>query len=340
MPNPPKIAYLPRIDGLRALAILAVVGFHAQIPGFGGGFIGVDVFFVLSGYLITRLLLAEHGASGRIDLARFWGRRLRRLYPAMLCMVVAFVALSPWMFPKLTIRQTWTEAWLAGLYISDLAPWLDQQVMILRHMWTLALEERFYLVWPVLLIGLMRLGRVSVVWTMGVLFLVMTGWRLYLADGSNAEFFRIYNQFDTHSTGLVLGCWLGAWNPSLEKHTRSFGLFGLLGLGILTFKLSFYAIEPLLWGFTAAEAFAACLIVGAPAWMGWQPLAWLGRMSYGWYLWHYPVFLWMRHEQWNPWITLVVGGVISLGLAVISYYTVEARFRHKRKPAMAAGLPE
>lgn len=140
--------YIPALDGMRAVAVLVVVFFHAKVPGFGGGFFGVDVFFVLSGYLITRLLLQEQQATGRVALPHFYLRRLRRLYPALLLFLAVYLMLAATVLngPPYAMRLHLRDALLSAVYLQDYAKMLDLYPFWLRHMWSLSIEEHFYLV--------------------------------------------------------------------------------------------------------------------------------------------------------------------------------------------------
>ena len=185
--NPPKAAvsrvpYLPGLDGMRALAVVAVMVYHANNAWLPGGFIGVEVFFVISGYLITLLLIGEHERTGRIGLREFWTRRARRLLPALFTMMAALVTYAA-LFDRdqlgrirgdviagLLYVSNWYQIWVGQGYTSRLN-WVP-----LRHLWSLAVEEQFYLVWPLIIVGLISLGRRRLpqvaVWLVGVALLI------------------------------------------------------------------------------------------------------------------------------------------------------------------------
>ncbi|CAN5603231.1 hypothetical protein BH24ACT5_BH24ACT5_27870 [soil metagenome] len=160
-----KVPYLPGLDGMRALAVVAVMVYHANSSWLPGGFIGVEVFFVISGYLITLRLIGEHEKTGRIDLTQFWIRRARRLLPAlfvMLALLVSYTALFERdalgklrgdVVAGLAYVSNWYQIWVGQGYTAK-ADWVP-----LRHLWSLAVEEQFYLVWPVVMVGLIGLGR-------------------------------------------------------------------------------------------------------------------------------------------------------------------------------------
>ena len=169
-----KVPYLPALDGLRALAVVAVMVYHANSEWLPGGFLGVEVFFVLSGYLITLLLLAEHDRDGAIDLRSFWARRARRLLPALFAVLLSVAVVATLLRPETLGRvrgdiiagffygSNWFQLWVGAGYAAsgDFAP--------LRHLWSLAVEEQFYLVWPLVMIAVtrkqvVRVGRVVLI---------------------------------------------------------------------------------------------------------------------------------------------------------------------------------
>lgn len=321
--------YSPALDGIRAVAALAVVAFHAKVPGSGGGFLGVDVFFVLSGYLITRLLREEYATTGTIGLSRFYWRRLRRLYPALLLLLLAYAALAPMLLPRLSTSQHMQDAVIAALYLTDYSRWFGLPTDILSHTWSLAVEEQFYLLWPLLLLRLVRLpDRQAIIW-LACAYLGATVWRL-LNVHSGIEPRVVYDRFDTHSTGLILGCLIGY--AKLQLHQ----IWGVAAAAILALCISYFrflAADTMTYGVTAAELAAAVLVVAEPVWLTGTILPWIGRMSYGLYLWHYPVMRWCRDQFWGWPETLLVGLGVGLGMAYLSYQLLEKRLRARSMPS-------
>lgn len=167
--------YNPEFDGLRAIAALLVIGFHAVAPLLVGGFLGVDIFFVLSGFLITRLLLDEQDREGRIELRRFYLKRLLRLTPPLVVMLALYAICAPLLIPDYDHHGR--DALLAGLYLSDYTISLTGAPMFLDHTWSLAVEEHFYLIWPAVLIAAHRLPRERLVSVLFVAYAVATIWR-------------------------------------------------------------------------------------------------------------------------------------------------------------------
>lgn len=314
--------YIPSLDGLRAIAVVLVLAFHARMPGATGGFLGVDLFFVLSGYLITRLLAAEYARSGTIAVGEFYMRRLRRLWPALLALLAAYVVAAPVIYGDATTHLR--DALVAALYLSDYGMALWRIPQFLQHTWSLSVEEHFYLLWPPVLLGIFKLPERRRIAALTALFVAATTWRW--ASYGESSWSMTYYRFDTRLSGLFLGSALGL--AGLEA--RRWKL--LLGLALFSYAAveSSWRYGPSLkYLMTFAELGAALMIVGAPLsrLLSAAPLAWVGRMSYGVYLWHYPVMYWLRQEGFDGWTTFALGAAFSLTASAISYYTVEARFR-------------
>lgn len=318
MPKPimRKGRYMAGLDGLRALAVLAVVAYHLQFEWIPGGLLGVGVFFVLSGYLITDLLVMEWKRNGRIDLADFWLRRARRLLPAMFVLLAAVIA---WLLIRepsrlIAIRE---ELLASLLYVSNW--WLIFHEVSyfesfgppspLGHFWSLAVEEQFYLLWPLLLMAGIRLFRKR-----GMLFAATTGAALLsaclmvLLYEPGADPSRVYYGTDTRAFGLLIGAALAMVWPSAKLPDRvsplgrwSLDLVGAVGMVILLgmfWKTNEY--DPFLYqgGFAILSLVTAIVVavLAHPAtrlgkFMGAAPFRWIGLRSYGIYLWHYPVIV-------------------------------------------------
>lgn len=300
--------YLPELDGLRALAVLAVVAFHARVPGFGGGFIGVDLFFVLSGCLITRVLVENP------DLGRFYWRRAKRLVPPLAFMLATYLLAYPLIRPD---HPHVRDAGLAFFYLSDYSVAFLETPLYLRHTWSLAVEEHFYLLWPLVFLRWRPSVRVLL-----VAYIVATAWRWGWPGFDEA-----YHRFDTRMSGLILGCLLAGIKP------RAFpawpGLL-ILAAACVSFRWADPSVQGL--GSVAVELAAAMAILGTPpAWLGSRPLVYVGKLSYGIYLWHYPIARVFRDagELWQ--ITLAISITGSVVMAAISYHLIEvwARPRHR-----------
>jgi peptidoglycan/LPS O-acetylase OafA/YrhL len=339
------LGYVPALDGLRAVAILMVVAYHDH--RLRGGFLGVDVFFALSGFLITSVLLEEWRRRRTMHLGKFYARRFLRLAPALLVFVLAVFGVDRWLSPGIfgAIAPRWGVA--AALYVTNLLIAYGREYPLgpFSICWSLAQEEQFYLLWPLLLRTLLRLG-VTPLRLAGLLLLpisVSTVVRLSLraADaGDPGLWLRLYFGPDTRADAILVGCVLalvvdGRGLPDAGRAARWAGasaLLGILALGALaaTCDILDPVRVPLL--FTLSAAASTALVLGALAvpWLrlplAWPGLVWIGRLSYSLYLWHE--------------IGLYIGGeagpagryALPLALAAASHYVVERPFlRLKRR---------
>ena len=304
--------YNPALDGLRALAALSVVCHHAGAPFAGGGYVGVDLFFVLSGYLITQSLAERPG------LFSFYIRRARRLIPALAFMLASYVVAMRYLAPH---REALIEAAIAFFYLSDYTFTLWSTPSGLVHTWSLAVEEHFYLLWPLIFLRFRPSVRIllvayvfSTVWRMG--------WPWELA----------YYRFDTRLSGLILGCVLAAtprWNLPAWP-----GIAFLAALCVMLPSGTRVALGP---GIMVAEIAAAVAIMGnPPRWVSFPTLTYLGRISYGIYLWHFPISFLVRPFGWP--IALMLTTILSIAAAAFSYHFVEVFFRNKVKPGVAGAV--
>ncbi|MDZ4826151.1 MAG: acyltransferase family protein [Actinomycetota bacterium] len=370
-----SLRYLPGIDGLRAVSVLAVLMYHNwqlgfTTPGpFPGGFMGVEVFFVISGYLITSLLLDERRRTGAVNLAQFWMRRARRLLPALF-LLLAVVTIGALLFYEdaveslkgdvlaaLTYTSNWWQIFSDRSYIAD-----SGRPPLLNHLWSLAIEEQFYLLWPPILVaGLRRFGRqrtliamIATAFASALLLAIVTS----PGDASDSYFFTV-----TRLSGLLLGgalafVWApyrirGRTGPGARWVLDAAGLVGLAGLwwsfrnmhfdqvGGAYFQDTFPFLDfsTFRGGFLFVD-FCTLLVIAAVAhrvsdWgriLGIRPLKWIGQRSYGIYLWHYPIFAVTRPNSldntWWPWLTTVVRFALTIGIAELSYRFVESPIRH------------
>lgn len=315
----PSLPYNPALDGLRALSILVVIAFHCLVPGFGGGHIGVDLFFVLSGYLITALLAAEVRQGG-IAVGRFYARRLLRLYPPLLALVVAYLALAPVLFPQ---EPRWTMAILALTYVMDYAIAFNVLPPTLGVTWSLGIEEKFYLLWPWLLPMLLRARR-PMHWLLGA-FLVVTAWRYAVALqwGWGQAYFR----FDTRVTGIVLGV-IAALRPTAMPRWVVLAAWVAMVVNLALPSLPFqWLTAGATVRVTVAEIAAFVLVSHAAAhptgsWLAQPLMAWLGRLSYGLFLWHFAAISAFGRGH-GPWVLLAVALPFALAMAIVCHYLIE-----------------
>jgi peptidoglycan/LPS O-acetylase OafA/YrhL len=360
MPEPVRDSqrYLPGLDGLRALAVGAVVAYHLDLGWAQGGLLGVGVFFTLSGYLITDLLLGQYESTGRLQLADFWLRRARRLLPAlfvMLTVVVAWVTLlDRSLLPAVrgavgTSAVYVTNWWLIAQHSSYFAQFAPPSP--LGHLWSLAVEEQFYLIWPWLLwIGLRakrtRSGSGKRLAAVSLLLAAASAVTMALLYRPGYDPTRVYDGTDTRAFALLIGAALAFVWPSRHLHVRvdhrarwvidGAGLAGLAVFAVLVWRTGEYS--PFLYrGGLVLLSFATALMVAAataPAsWfgriLGWEPLRWLGVRSYGIYLWHFPVIVLTTPAAGGDTPSRRVLQLAAIiGCAALSWRYIEEPIRH------------
>jgi peptidoglycan/LPS O-acetylase OafA/YrhL len=325
----------PALDGIRALAVLMVIGFHAFAPGASGGYLGVDVFFVLSGFLITTLLVDEVDRTGTIRLGRFYLRRFLRLTPALLLMLIAYLMLAPLAWPDTAFHTDVRDVLISTFYLSDYASAFWSKPFYLRHTWSLAVEQHYYLLWPLLVLSLApKLSRRHFAITLAGLYAVFTAWRVYCDLNGAFAYEHTYYRFDTRLSGLIGGSLLavlltGNRRPAW-RHAELAAMTGLAVLALCSWRFQVLSTGAMTYGIAAVEFATLALIYVAitPEYSRVRRVlahpvpAYVGKMSYGIYLWHYPIFVYMWGRY--PWYAiLLIGGAASLGLAIVSYHSVE-----------------
>ena len=340
--EPFKLGHRPALDGLRGLAILLVLLSHMPNLGLNGGFYGVDLFFVLSGFLITSLLLEEWRATGAISLKAFYARRALRLLPALVVVLAVAIALSAWKDSPAEAAAMRKTALITLLYSAN---WFKAfralPSEVLSPAWSLSIEEQFYLLWPLLLVTLLRLGASRRV-TAGIVIALLLGAaaaRAALWRPDEAGVQRVFFGTDTHADGLlcgVLGALLMSWGegPQAPGMLRAVNWSAHLFLGFLVTFLKGWPFDRWLlqWGYLPMNLASAVLVIclvtspwpGLRVMFQFAPLVWTGRVSYGIYLWHIVVF-WMLGRLgldlgWGYW-PAAVG--LTFALAAVSYAVVE-----------------
>lgn len=353
------IRHITSIDGLRAIAVTAVVLYHLGISWIPGGFLGVDLFFVISGYVITRLILDSINQSSALDLRAFYAARLRRIYPGFLFMVVCTILFIGVWAPEaikrflsdLPFALTGTINWLLVARHQDYFETVGRPPL-LQHTWSLAVELQFYLIWPIILLGVLKYFGKKNIARIALVIAMVSGTALFFVslqlDQANAQqISHIYFGTDTHSLGLFLGSALAvSWIPQnlsadIEKRAQDvidgIGVFGLLGL-ISTFlfidesNASLYRIA-----FPLAGIFGCLVIISlvhpasrfAPI-ISTAPFRWVGQRSYGIYIWHWVIFQVTRPSvdlSGQTWALYLARVLLVLALADISLRWVEIPFR-------------
>lgn len=322
MTRPPvrPTTHMPALDGIRALAACVIVLYHAKLPGLPGGYMAVDVFFVLSGFLITGILLRSL-ERGSFVYSEFCWRRLLRLWPALLVFLAVYVLTAPLIFHQTPLLKHLRDALFTAGYWVNYASAFSQGVAVLGHVWTLAVEMQFYLLWPLAVIVLVRLPRRVALMVLVLLFVLATANRWLQSTPENIWGF--YVRTDARASGLVLGALLAFVRIRIHPY------WALPGFLLLAFAMTFYStqwIPSARYGFTLAEAGAALLILSQPAWLGGRFWRWLATLSYSWYLWHYYWMKILQHYGFGWEVVLPAGALAGLLAAWVSHRWVEQRF--------------
>ncbi len=339
---------VPGLDGIRGVAVTLVVLSHIGWPGFsGGGASGVTVFFTLSGFLITSLLLTEYDRSGRIDLAAFWVRRGLRLLPA-LWFYVAVTAIVYLALGLSSLREMASMALPPLFYYSN---WTAENSLgPFNHTWSLAVEEQFYIIWPlIVLFALVRLPRRWVPILLIGLAVASVWWRLHLGLSSDDGYYAATRRTDTNAFSLLTGAALAAAIRVVGRPRRLPAFVVDVALVLLIAIPVALGKQFQISGVTAPVYVTVLTLVlvvgsigGSRSLLDSSSLRFLGRVSYGWYLWHWLAYQLVRKidgyadakDAWG-----IVAAVTSLGAAVVSYYAVERpalKFKHRFERASLA----
>lgn len=355
--------FRPDIQGLRAVAILLVVLYHAGVPGFGGGYVGVDVFFVISGYLITGQLVGEAVKTGRVSLTRFYLKRVRRLMPSAVLVIVVTLLVARVFAPPLFSLSLSVDGIFAALYTLNYrlaAEGINYQnagaaPSAFQHFWSLGVEEQFYVFWPLLIIAAIVLTRRWWRNPLPVLFLMVIVVSLYisqhlLAVDAPMSYFGVQSRAWEFAVGAIVALASGPlarMRPRIRAVVFFVGLALIIGVGFsynaATQFPGVHAVIPV--GGTALVISAGCgQSLKAEFILGVRVMQWLGKVSYPWYLWHWPIlilapYIWPRVTfTWPVKLALVV---FSLAPAAWTYYTLEAptrKWKFRRSVWAAAGL--
>ncbi|MGH6871580.1 MAG: acyltransferase family protein [Rhizomicrobium sp.] len=341
-PHPPGHRYRPDIDGLRALAILPVVLFHYKVPGFSGGFVGVDVFFVISGYLIASLIYGEM-REGRFSILTFYERRVRRIFPALFALLLA-VSVAAWfvLFPADFERYA-RSLFATALFASNFEFWrelgyfdVSAQTKPLLHLWSIAVEEQFYLLFPAILMTVAGRSRARALAVIGAIFALSLAYSLW-AVHAQPEF--AFYMLPARAWELMLGAVLavGAFPAPGARGARE----ALAAIGVAMIAASvvlFTRATP----FPGAAALVPCIGTALVIYVGQasarvnaalstRPLVFIGLISYSLYLWHWPLIVFARdvlRREPGPWETVALFAAAFV-LAALSWRYVERPFRAK-----------
>jgi peptidoglycan/LPS O-acetylase OafA/YrhL len=358
------LPYVPALDGVRAVGVLLVIAFHFGVPHAHGGFLGVDVFFALSGFLITTILLGtgDDPLDGH-SLVSFWLRRARRLLPALVVLIVVVTWVSWWTdipgtFPTLRADDLAALFYVANWHLlHGTASYFAQFTApsLLTHTWSLAIEEQFYVVWPLALVAVTRLPRLrrhSAVLVLGTVGAVAsTLWGASLVH--HARLNRLYYGTDTHLQGLMLGAAAAgavvvAQRWLTPRVRQLLGVGGAVALVLLVWRAT--GTSPWLFrgGLLAVAAATVAIILavsdgagrGIGVVLGWRPMVLIGEVSYSLYLWHYPVLHWLtaRHSGLHGVSLLAARLALTTVLAGLSFVVVERPIRRhawRWRPALA-----
>ena len=371
----PTLGYVGALDGVRALAVAAVVLYHGGVTAVRGGFLGVDVFFVLSGFLITSLLLRELERDNRLRFGRFYERRARRLLPGLVVLVVlvavyASVAVPGGSLPSLPGQIVGTMAYVGNwTLIASHATYFTQGLppSPLQHTWSLAIEEQFYLVWPALLVGLRLLTRrraaLGAICVAGSIACAsFTAVRYEQGASVNALYFATQTHATTMLLGAALACAVlsptgtgsqgaGAFRAAPSSWRRACGAGGVLAWALVVAAIltiagtgsALYRGGYVAFGAVVAAAIGATVLVPdgiAARALSLAPVAFVGRISYGIYLYHFPLFLWLDHAHTGlagP-ALLFVRLAVTLAVATASYVAIEQPIRERRLLTGLRGL--
>ncbi|EJA1895453.1 acetyltransferase [Staphylococcus pseudintermedius] len=346
--------YMPGLDGVRAVAVIAIIIYHLNPQWLSGGFLGVDTFFVISGYLITSLLLTEYHNTGKIELMSFWLRRVKRLIPAVLFLVMGVIVLSLIFMPT-EIQKVRADSIAAIFYVSNW--WYIMQnvdyfeqfaVQPLKHLWSLAIEEQFYLVFPIVLLSLLsfirRLKSIRIIFLILLVISMIAMMVLYVPNENVA---RVYFGTDTRIQTLLMGVLLAlVWPPfqlkaKVNRQMRTMiDTAGVVGLAILfiCFKFVSETNSILYYGGFFLISTVTLLVIASSVhpsgyfakFLGNKVFTFIGSHSYSLYLWHYPIIVLIHHQFVQgqiPPLVYVVEILLMVLMAEFSYKFIEQPFR-------------
>jgi peptidoglycan/LPS O-acetylase OafA/YrhL len=334
------LKYRADVDGLRALAVAAVVLFHYRVPGFGGGFVGVDVFFVISGYLITGLILNEM-EDGRFSLRQFYERRIRRIFPALFAMLAVATIVAAFLFFPTSFARFGKSLLATAFFASNFEFWreagyfdvsADQKPLL--HLWSIAIEEQFYLVFPALLLLIGVRSKSRLAWALGAIFAVSLALSVWSTRHATAAGYYL---LPPRMWELMLGALMAAnalripTRPILREFASAAGLL------LIAFAVFAYSHATPFPGVAALVPCvgAALIVAGEGAhlnrMLSLKPIVFVGLISYSLYLWHWPVYVFARAALFRPLTATetIVLIALSFALATLSWRYIEQPFRSR-----------
>lgn len=359
-----SMGYRPELDGLRALSVLAVIAYHADVSWIPGGFLGVEVFFVVSGFLITTLMIEERARTGSVSLRAFWMRRARRLLPALFVMLMALaIAVATFatahapdfrrdLLPSLLYVSNWWQ-----IYFVETPYFAPTDLPVLRHLWSLAVEEQWYLIWPLAFVALRRVSmRVSGIVLAATSIAVMVATALAWLPDSEQRTNFLYLSTLTRASGLLFGAALACvWQPwnsqrPVSRWRAAIGdVAATCAIGMVAVAMATQHVEDrsLYRGWLAATTVASVVVIAVIVRPGGSAIGWvmrnpilaaIGRRSYGLYLWHWPIFV--LAEARDSATRLVVALTLTVVINELSYLLVEIPARKGVIGTWWAGRPE
>lgn len=346
------------LDGLRTLAIISVIFYHLNFQWLKGGLIGVTIFFVLSGYLITGILKNEIEITGKVNLKKFWIHRVRRLFPAIVCVIVIVAILcvainhilltkmKPDIIPSLVWLQNWWYIFRGLSYFEALG---DPSPLV--HFWSLAIEEQFYLIWPLILIGAYKLGANNkIIRSVCLVLAMLSAIEMFILYDPQADPTRVYYGTDTRAFSLLIGAFLAfiwPWQKfktqeiSLKKsHRKILDITGIIALAaIIIIMILVEGTAPAMYnGVLFLASCLTAIIIANLVVPGnklakifeFKPFVWIGKRSYGMYLWHFPLILLLKpicDDTTNTWWFASLIIALTIGISAVQYKFIENPIR-------------
>lgn len=339
-----RLNYIPEIDAIRGFGVILSLLFHSKVPFTSGGFIMIDLFFVISGYMITALLVIERKNSGEISIRDFYWRRFLRIVPPVVSFLSAFVVFAWFFLPKSDFFIHLQSASYGIAYMFNIAQVIQQPVSEhLMHLWSLSVEEQFYLVWPFCLLLLYQLFKGRWIPICVALFLLacLLWYRRWYLESQGTGWWIMYLATDTRAYAIVFGCLLGVLLPYQKEYLLKFPLKKILGpLAILAMIYTgiifaffdytdryIYKGGSLLFVIISCCAIAYLELYGSARWLAFifknRFFIYVGKMCYGFYLWHLPFVVVLLHAGFHWSVVAIVSFFCTLAIASFSYFTLE-----------------